>query len=68
MQSKLIVTLLLLVFAMVFALQNTAVVEIEILFWTLELPRSLLIITILFIGIVIGWFSRAIYRLLTRKA
>ena len=63
MQIRLIITLFLLLFVMVFAVQNAATVEIKLLFWEVSFPRSLLIIMMLLIGIIVGWFSRAIFRI-----
>ncbi len=59
---RLIATLVLILFVFVFALQNAQMVEIKLLFWQLEFPRSLLIFLMLLIGIVIGWFSRAMWK------
>lgn len=63
MGYKFVITVALLVMVMVFAVQNVAVVEIKLLFWHVALPRSLLIFMMLLIGIVIGWFSRSLYRI-----
>ena len=48
---------------MIFAVQNAARVEIQLLFWEVAFPRSLLIFMMLLIGIVIGWFARSIFRI-----
>jgi uncharacterized integral membrane protein len=48
---------------MIFAVQNAAMVEIQLLFWEVAFPRSLLIFMMLLIGIVIGWFARSIFRI-----
>ena len=63
MKLKLITTVALLLFVITFMVQNAAVVEIRLLFWVLDMPRSLLVFMLLVIGIVIGWFLRAMYRL-----
>lgn len=63
MKLRLIITLALLLFVMLFAVQNAATVEIKLLFWEVSFPRSLLIFMMLLIGIIIGWFSRAIFRI-----
>ena len=62
MGYKLLITAALFMLVMVFAVQNAAVVEIRLLFWEVAFPRSLLIIMMLLIGIVIGWFARSIFR------
>jgi len=66
MAFKLIVTIGLVVLVMVFAVQNAATVEIRFLFLEVAIPRSLLIFLMLMIGVVIGWFSRSIYRITRR--
>lgn len=66
MTFKLIVTTALIILVMIFAVQNAAVVDIRLLFWDVAIPRSLLIFMMLFIGIVIGWFSRSVFRLLKK--
>lgn len=67
MRYKLSITVILLLLVIVFALQNAAVVEIRLLFWEVALPRSLLIITMLIAGIVIGWFSRSMFRIVKTR-
>jgi len=44
----------------VFVLQNTTVVEIRFLFWTLSMSRALLIVLVLVIGMVLGWLARSL--------
>lgn len=63
MRTRLIVTLLLIVLVMIFALQNAATVDIQLFFWQVSMPRSLLIFVMLGVGVAIGWFTRAMYRL-----
>lgn len=52
---KLILSLVFAGVVVVFVVQNVAMVEIGFLFWSFTLPRSLLIFSVLAIGIVIGW-------------
>jgi uncharacterized integral membrane protein len=66
MTFKLVITTALIILVMIFALQNAAVVDIKLLFWDVEIPRSLLIFMMLFIGIVIGWFLRSVFRILKK--
>jgi len=63
MAYKFLITILLFVMVMIFAVQNAAMVEIRLLFWEVAFPRSLLIFMMLLIGIVIGWFARSIFRI-----
>lgn len=55
MSFRLILTLVLTFLVIVFVLQNTAVVEIRFLFWTVAMSRSLLIVVMLVIGMALSW-------------
>ena len=66
MTIKLVITTALIILVMIFAVQNAAVVDIKLLFWDIEIPRSLLIFMMLFIGVVIGWFLRSVFRILKK--
>jgi len=59
MNAKLIVVLLLTAAALLFIVQNAAVVEIRFLFWSIQMSRSIWMILLLGAGIVIGWFLPA---------
>ena len=59
MKTKLILTLVAVVFVVLFVLQNTAVVEIHFLLWHLSMSRSLLIVVFVAVGVVIGWLLRS---------
>lgn len=56
MNYKLLLILILAGVAVLFIIQNAAVVEIQFLFWSMQMPRSLLMFFLLAIGIIIGWF------------
>lgn len=56
MNAKLIAVLILAGLAVVFILQNVAVVEIEFLFWSIRISRALLMFVLLAVGTLIGWF------------
>ncbi len=56
MNYKLILMLILAGLAVLFIIQNVAVVEIQFLFWSIQMSRSLLMFLLLAIGITIGWF------------
>ncbi len=59
MNAKLFLVLVLLGAVVLFIVQNVAVVEIQFLFWSMQLSRSLLMFLVLAAGILIGWFSHA---------
>lgn len=53
-----LVTLLVLLVA-VFALQNTEIVQVRLLWLELSMSRAILVILLLLIGFVGGWITRA---------
>jgi uncharacterized integral membrane protein len=61
MSNKLIVSLVLAGLAVIFVIQNVAVVEIRFLFWTFAMSRSLFMIFLLVIGIIVGWLLNSYY-------
>ncbi len=56
MNYKMLLILILSGLAVLFIIQNVAVVEIQFLFWATQMPRSLLMFLLLAICIIIGWF------------
>jgi len=62
MNYKLILILMLAGLAVLFIIQNVAVVEIKFLFWSIQMSRSLLIFFLLAIGITIGWFLNSYHK------
>ena len=65
MQSiKSILSLLLIIATLIFAIQNFATVEIQFLLWSFSLPRALMIVTLLGIGFIIGllFYSLVLHR------
>jgi uncharacterized integral membrane protein len=55
MKIRAMLTLLLAILSVIFVLQNTEVVGIRFLFWTLSMSRVLLILLLMAVGILIGW-------------
>jgi putative membrane protein len=51
---KSIISLLLIIAALIFSIQNLAAVEIQFLLWSFSIPRALLIMILLGVGFVIG--------------
>lgn len=68
MSSKLILILVLTGFVVLFIIQNVAMVEIQFLFWSLQMSRALMMFVLLAIGIIIGWFLHGHVRHLKQKA
>lgn len=61
-KHRLIAALVLAGLILLFVLQNTAVVDIRILFWTVSMSRSLMFFILVVVGIAIGWFLRGHFR------
>ncbi|MBU0480557.1 MAG: LapA family protein [Proteobacteria bacterium] len=59
MNFKLIFILTLIGLAVLFGVQNVAVVEIQFLLWSFTLARSILIFFVLAAGIIIGWLMHS---------
>lgn len=58
MNPKVVIGVTLIALAGLFVIQNVAVVEIQFLFWSFRISRSLLVLLLLAIGAIIGWFLR----------
>jgi putative membrane protein len=58
MNVKLILSLILVGLAVIFIIQNVAVVEIQFLFWTMSMSRALFMFFLLAIGLLTGWVGR----------
>ncbi len=56
MGIKLLFVLVLAGLAVLFIVQNVAVVEIQFIFWSVQISLPLLMFLVLFIGITVGWF------------
>ena len=61
-------TIILLILVLIFAVQNAAFIDIHFFRWRVDMPRSVLIFSMLLIGFIIGWSSRAIYRVIKRSS
>ncbi|MFC2161175.1 LapA family protein [Acidobacteriota bacterium] len=55
MKPKIIIILILIAVSILFVLQNTQVVEFQLLFWTFVMSRIIVISFMLLIGFVIGY-------------
>jgi uncharacterized integral membrane protein len=62
MNYKLILILILAGLSVLFIIQNVAVVEIQFLFWSIQMSRSLLMFFLLAVGVIIGWFLRGYFK------
>jgi len=57
MKFKITIIILLSLILVIFALQNTEIVEIRLWFWSLRTPSALLILLSIIMGVVIGMIS-----------
>lgn len=55
MNYKLIISLVLIGLVVLFIVQNAAVVDIRLLFWTISMSRALMVFFLLAIGVLTGW-------------
>jgi len=55
MKFKQILNLVIVCFVLIFVFQNTVIVKIRFLFWSISMSRSLLILVFVGMGIIIGW-------------
>jgi len=56
MSFKLISIVTLVTLTILFIIQNAAVVEIQFLFWSIQVSRVVFMFILLAVGIIIGWF------------
>ena len=66
-RTKLTVSLVLLAVVVLFTVQNTQVVEVRLLFWTLSMSRVLLIFLLLAVGAILGWVAGNAFRHRSRR-
>ena len=65
---KLFVALLCAALAVIFIVQNTAVVEIKFLVWTIALSRALLMFILVVLGVAMGWLLNSALRFRRQRA
>ncbi len=56
---KLIIILILILVATLFLVQNTQVVNISVIFWTYSMSVSIVVVSMLIVEILIGWFLKS---------
>ncbi|MBN1781225.1 LapA family protein [bacterium] len=55
MKNKIMISIILVSFALIFIIQNFAVIDIRFLFWTLSVSSALLMFSLLLTGLILGW-------------
>lgn len=58
---KPILLIVLIGIGVLFALQNIAEVEVQFLIWSVALPRAILILAVLALGMLIGWILHSFH-------
>lgn len=58
MNSKTIVSVILVAIVVIFVLQNTQIVDVRLLVWKVSMSRSLMLLVTFLIGIIAGWLLR----------
>lgn len=54
--ATIIISMILLLFAIIFAVQNYGAIEIKLYFWEVSVSLAIILFSTLFIGIIIGVF------------
>lgn len=62
MHPKLKIATILAGLALLFLVQNVAMMEVQLLFWSLQMPRALFMFLLLAVGIALGWVLHSYYR------
>jgi uncharacterized integral membrane protein len=60
MKAKHIIILIIFLLVLILILQNLAVTTLNIFFWELRLPRTILILTVLLLGFLAGYIVRSL--------
>ncbi len=64
---KLVFILVLIFLATLFLIQNTQVVDINVLVWTYSMSASIIVVSMLLLGVLIGWFLKSYVAYKTKK-
>jgi uncharacterized integral membrane protein len=62
MSARSIVIVILIGLFILFVIQNTRIVDVQLLFWTVSMSRALILLATLFIGLIAGWLLGRIKR------
>ena len=57
------ITVVLLLCVLTFVIQNTVIVEVQFLVWSVATPRALLVLCLVAVGFVIGYLLASLSRL-----
>lgn len=56
-----VILIVLIAIGVLFAIQNVADVEVQFLLWSFALPRAILILVVLALGMLIGWILHSVH-------
>ncbi len=65
---KLVFILTLILVAALFLVQNTQVVNINVIFWSYSMSVSIVVVSMLILGILIGWFLKSYISYKSKKS
>ena len=54
MKTRIIIAIIMSILLVIFTIQNTEIVNVKLYFWNPQIPRALLILICICIGIIIG--------------
>jgi len=55
MKPRVIIILILLVLSLIFVIQNTTIVEVQLFFWKISMARIIMLSFLLLVGFIIGY-------------
>jgi len=61
MKPKTIILLVILALFVLILFQNSDPTEVELLLWEIRMPLFILILSVLFVGLILGWFTHLAY-------
>lgn len=64
---RLIIGITLATLVVIFTLQNVETTSVRILFWQVELSKSLLIFLLFTVGVIIGWIASSLVHFLRKR-
>jgi len=62
MNYKLVISLILAGLAIIFIIQNVAIVKISFLFWSIQMSQALLMFLLFAAGILAGWLLQSYFK------
>jgi len=57
MKPKTIIILILIILSLIIAIQNTEVVDLQLLFWKISMSRIIFMVFLLLVGFILGYLA-----------